>query len=218
MTENAYSSRREKADYVWRRFHPLLQGKRVLDVGGGEGWLRERVAEDGEYVAVGIGDGCDLTLDLESGPLPYEGGGFDVVLCLDVLEHLESIHRTFDELCRVTRRHVILSLPNPWSAFFTSLREPDADRAGLMKFYGLPPEPPEDRHRWFFNSTEADAFVRARAARNGMSVREMAPEYVRGESRFRRVLRALFFRRDVDWTDLYAGPLWAVLETHGGSP
>ena len=218
MSGAPYASRRQKADYVWSRFQPLLEGKRVLDVGAGEAHLRERIAQDGEYVAVGIGDGCDVTFDLDSNPLPYGNASFDAVLCLDVLEHLESLHRTFDDLCRVTRRHVILSLPNPWASFFTSLRDPDADREGLMKFYGLPADPPHDRHRWFFNTTQAAAFVRERASANAMRVVEMAPEYVRGENRFRRLLRALFFRRDLDWTDLYAGPLWAVLVKTGDRP
>jgi SAM-dependent methyltransferase len=47
------------------------------------------------------------------GPLPFADASFDVVLCLDVLEHLAREEREglLDELARVSRRFVLLGAP-----------------------------------------------------------------------------------------------------------
>ena len=206
-----YHDRKTKADYVWLKYRQYLAENRVLDVGGGEAFLRDRVAAHGEYHSVGFGEACDVQFDLESGPLPFDKSSFDTVLCLDVLEHLEKIHFVFDELCRVARRHVLISLPNPWASFFTALRCSDANIEEQMKFYGLPMEPPEDRHRWFFGERDAREFIRHRAERCGMKVLSMECETVGGESRLKRLARAVFFRRDIEWAPFYSGSLWAVL-------
>lgn len=209
---NPSSGRQKKAAHVWRKYRPILEGRRVLDVGAGEAYLRAYIQPPGTYYAVGFGEGCDAQIDLDAEPLPFPDRSWDTVLCLDVLEHLEHIHRMFDELCRVSRRHVLLALPNPWTNFFSSLRCPGLSRKGLMKFYGLPPEPPKDRHRWFFNADEGREFIKYRADRCGFRVSKMELEYVRGDNRLKRFARAIFFRRDVDWTNLYSGPVWALLE------
>ncbi len=101
----------------------------------------------------------DRYVDLERDKLPFPDNSFDCVLCLDVLEHIENIHEIFDELCRVTCRYVIVSLPNPWADFYNMLRFGDYDVDRPLKFYGLPLEPPEDRHKWFFSNEEAEKFI-----------------------------------------------------------
>ena len=113
--------------------------------------------------------------------------------------------------------YFILSLPNPWAAFFRVLRFGHYRPDQPVKFYGLPVEPPEDRHRWFFSSEEAENFVLYRARMNNMKVLQMDTETVddieRGLKRLIRTFaRSFLFRRDLNLRDLYAGSLWAVLE------
>ncbi len=50
---------------------------------------------------------------VRAGPLPFADGAFDVVLCLDVLEHVpaEERERLLDELARVSRRFILLAAP-----------------------------------------------------------------------------------------------------------
>ena len=53
-------------------------------------------------------------VDLESKPLPWEDGSFDVVVCNQVLEHLKNIWLPMSEMHRVLRPggHAVLSVPN----------------------------------------------------------------------------------------------------------
>lgn len=47
--------------------------------------------------------------------LPYDDGAFDLVLCLEVLEHLDQPELALRELKRVSRSHLVLSVPHePW--------------------------------------------------------------------------------------------------------
>jgi SAM-dependent methyltransferase len=50
--------------------------------------------------------------------LPFPDGTFDIVLCLEVLEHLGDPRAGLAELCRVSRRWLLLSVPN--EPFFMS--------------------------------------------------------------------------------------------------
>jgi len=47
--------------------------------------------------------------------LPYRDDSFDLVICLEVLEHLERPIDALRELARVSRAHIVISVPNePW--------------------------------------------------------------------------------------------------------
>ncbi len=56
-----------------------------------------------------------LIADIHS--LPWPDRTFDLVLCLEVLEHLADPARALSELCRVARRAVVVSVPHEpfWS-------------------------------------------------------------------------------------------------------
>lgn len=44
--------------------------------------------------------------------LPFDDSSFDLVLCTEVLEHLEEPNIAVDEIFRVSKRYVLLSVPN----------------------------------------------------------------------------------------------------------
>ncbi|GAB4339698.1 MAG: hypothetical protein Kow0099_15010 [Candidatus Abyssubacteria bacterium] len=213
-TDFRYKDRETKAKYVWLKYGPLLEGKKILDVGADQCHLRQHLDAGASYFGVGLGEGVDQQVDLDKERLPFPDNSFDCVLCLDVLEHLENIHRTFDELCRVSSRHVIISLPNPYlGEFYFRLRHGDYSPGQTTKFYGLPLEPPPDRHRWFFSYEEAERFVLYRSGLNRMRVLQLDPEWTTGRARFlERLAEMILFRRDLDARNLRSGPLWAALE------
>ena len=97
--------------------------KRVLEVGCGEGklvaHLHSRLPSVQEFAA------CDLSLEkLDPGvpsdvafkvgsayELPYADNSFDLVVCAEVLEHLEYPERALAELCRTSSRYLLVSTP-----------------------------------------------------------------------------------------------------------
>ena len=192
---------------------PILRGRKILDVGADKCYLKQHLDEGASYRGIGLGGHPDQQVDLEQGEIPFPDNSFDCVLCLDVLEHLEHIHQIFDECCRVAREHVIISLPNPLCLVYNRLCFGDYRPGQFTKFYGLPLEPPPDRHRWFFSYEEAEKFILYRAGLNGMRILQMEPQGVGSEpSRWKRLARMILFRNDLNLKNLYAGTLWAVLE------
>ena len=93
--------------------------------------------------------------DWETEALPYPENSFDHVLCLDTLEHVEHFHRSLLDLVRVARKYVVISLPNPWRKMFKQMLL----GYGTTSSYGLPFEKPLDRHRWFFNTDDAEELM-----------------------------------------------------------
>jgi SAM-dependent methyltransferase len=123
-------------DITWADdFFPLLLSpnfipldvKTVLDVGCGRGLLGSLVRifrEPARIVAIDVYDPYlefvkkmgmyneVMKLDLSKNPLPFEDTSFDLVICLEVIEHLKRDEglRLLDELERVGKR-VIISTP-----------------------------------------------------------------------------------------------------------
>ena len=223
-TNFVYTDRQTKAYYVYLKYQPILVGN-ILDVGADQCYLKEHLGNKVNYIGIGLSsDKLDLKIDLEKQPLPYKNNSFDVVLCCDVLEHLDNIHEMFDELCRVSNHYVIISLPNPHSVFWGYLKHGDYKEYQHMKFYGLPLEKPEDRHRWFFSTEEAENFIRYRANKNKMKIIQIDIE---GNSPnkinfFKKILLKILLKKDynlyfdfISNKNLYSGTLWAVLKKRG---
>jgi ubiquinone/menaquinone biosynthesis C-methylase UbiE len=96
--------------------------------------------------------GCNLE---EGIPLPDDS--FDIVVALDVVEHLEQAHFIVQDMMRVARKGIIVSLPNMyyWSFRWNFLRG-----RGVSGKYTFPPTPPVDRHRWILSYEESVEFMR----------------------------------------------------------
>lgn len=98
------------------RFIPNWRGLKVLDVGCGGGYTCEFLAHRGAKVtgidpsaacieaAKSHAEKIGLTIDYHVGmgeALPFTCDGFDVVVCVDVLEHVQSVATTVTEMSRV---------------------------------------------------------------------------------------------------------------------
>jgi 2-polyprenyl-3-methyl-5-hydroxy-6-metoxy-1,4-benzoquinol methylase len=73
--------------------------------------------------------------------IPYRDEAFDVVVCLDVLEHVEDERRSLDELFRVLRPGGTLVLTTPHCGLFSFL-----DPANILRRVGRSDQP---RHRHY---------------------------------------------------------------------
>ena len=132
--------------------------KSILNLGGGGArHLQESLANETISVyEVDMQGDCDLKTNLdELDRLPFDDNSFDVVCAFDLLEHVENFHFLNDEMLRVAKDYVLISLPNCGAEiFYNPLRnnpqtEPDFDRGTFSKFAGLPLKIPSDRHRWW---------------------------------------------------------------------
>ena len=102
----------------------LMQPASILEVGCGEGELSDHLLKHAlkrpaRFVA------CDLSLEVVNGrvdpliefrqssiyELPYSENEFELVVCCEVLEHLEHPQQGLAEIARVAEKGVLLSTP-----------------------------------------------------------------------------------------------------------
>jgi SAM-dependent methyltransferase len=204
----SFPSRESRSRFVCLRFAKYLN-ELVLDIGCFEAPLRA-LLRSATYMGVDIAGNPDITLDLERiERLPFDDGVFTCVLCIDVLEHLDNLHVIFDELVRVSKQYIIISLPNCWC----DARQPIGRGTGHFGHYGLPLQKPPDRHKWFFSLSEARQFLDRKAGRLGLSFKEMFVTE-KPRSSLVRLLRRIRYPGHRHH-NRYSRTLWAVLEkTH----
>tara|TARA_B100001248_G_scaffold251101_1_gene225847 strand:- start:67 stop:723 length:657 start_codon:yes stop_codon:yes gene_type:complete len=165
-----YSNREERNLYVIELIKSsFINTKTILNIGGGQ----KRYLKNSGFITTEIdkeGDNdYNLNLDLIE-RLPFEDKNFDVVLALDVLEHLENLHFILNEILRVSKKYVIISLPNSLLDIIPIIlnkRCKDEINNGVYnKFYGLPLKSPIDRHRWFLTINDIERFFKYNSLKN----------------------------------------------------
>jgi ubiquinone/menaquinone biosynthesis C-methylase UbiE len=116
----------QTAAYRLAANHYLRTGDSVLDVGFGLGYGLKIMSEKANRLS-----GIDIdrkaiakmrrssispkikTLDHYDGySIPFSEDSFDLVTCIDVLEHVPDYMRLIRSMCKVSRRHVVISTPN----------------------------------------------------------------------------------------------------------
>ena len=135
---------------LWNFFRNLLnliknrEVESILDVGCGEGFTLHRLKEKGigkkleglEYLQTAIDLGKEMYPDIKITQgsiykLPYKDNSFDLVLCTEVLEHLEEPEKALQELVRVSKKYLAISVPNePFFMFAQMVRGKNWSRLG----------------------------------------------------------------------------------------
>ena len=149
--ENREDRNRWAAEYL-RTF----SGESIVNIGGGgKRHLARHLGTDWTVHEIDMSGDCDTLLNLDHADrLPFDDNTFDTCCAFEVLEHLENLHFIADEMFRITRSSLLISLPNAAVATIRILRNQktpvDPEVGGVYtKFYGLPLSVPEDRHRWW---------------------------------------------------------------------
>lgn len=218
----SYRNREEKMTWMVGQFKSVFEHiNSVLDIGCYEKYLERHIPERVKYVGVDIYGRPDIHLDLDKKEnLPFKDDSFDLVVCADVLEHLENIHFIFDELIRISNKYVLIALPNPLSGVFSyflgrnysELFEKQKKFGKYMKFYGLPLEEPKDRHRWFFNTEEAINFIRYRSKKNKWEILKIIYT-INFQGNFKKLLKFIISgfnrKRTLNW---FNGATWFLIK------
>lgn len=234
QVKTPFRDARDKAAFLYEQYRDYL-GASVLDVGCRDGYLR-LYATNFRYIGIDISGSPDVIGDLNC-PLPFASDSFECVLCMDVLEHLDDIEFMFAELVRISRRLILVSLPNCWLAYKYHVMK--GARVEGFGGYGLPTGWDADgdavldglkvqyRHRWHFNIQDAKRYVYLLSAKHLLKIVKQDTLY--DDSRYffgkysRRfpplrlvdniVTRLLWGGRgDIRYENLCAFATWFVLE------
>ena len=100
--------------YYWKEFiddinKDVFDGAVVFDAGAGDGHWRERLPSNIKYISMdlGVGDAevdyahLDITGNLRK--IPLADNSIDVIICIQVLEHLPDPWKVIEELYRILK-------------------------------------------------------------------------------------------------------------------
>ena len=126
--KSSHPVRRWTINSLYKAIFELLRGYQistVLDAGGGEGFTLDRfvkakvgkklICVDNSKEVITLGKEIFPNLDLRVGNiynLAFRDNSFDLVVCTEVLEHLTEPRRALKEMIRVSKKYLILSVPN----------------------------------------------------------------------------------------------------------
>jgi SAM-dependent methyltransferase len=145
----SYDSRGRWISY-WHQIAEIraLNPESVLEIGIGNGLVASYLKSRGlALTTVDIDSGLDPDVVASLQALPFEDSSFDVVACFEVLEHQpwNEIPGLLCELVRVSRRWVVLSLPDCTRVLPLSIRLP---RIGGLRLLIPMPRLTPPKHRF----------------------------------------------------------------------
>lgn len=117
-----------------------LEGDNILDVGCGEGFVINSLKNE-NMIGVDISEDA-LTIAKIQNPnnrffrgdiynLPFQRDDFDIVMSMEVLEHLDIPEKAIYEIKRVSKMYCIFSVPNePYFRLMNLLRGKNISRFG----------------------------------------------------------------------------------------
>jgi ubiquinone/menaquinone biosynthesis C-methylase UbiE len=139
-----------------------MDPKRVLEIGVGPGatGAMVEIAHPGcDYISVDLDPTLDSSIRGDVRRLPFDERTFDAAFCCQVLEHLpyDDFLTSLGEIRRVTRRRVVISLPDVRPFIYLRARPPASRRIlpWLWRGISLPALPPRThkfdahgQHHW----------------------------------------------------------------------
>lgn len=138
----------------------------LMDVGARDERLRQHLPTGIDYLSTDLSFGDARQWNLEQ-PIPAADRAYQVVVALDVLEHVDRIHQAYRELLRITAKKLFVSLPN-MTCLSNRIRFLISGRLGAK--YDLPTSDHGDRHRWLTSYAQMSRFIEHSADACGFSL------------------------------------------------
>ena len=188
-----------------------LNGKRVVDVGGGPGFFTREFREAGALALCLDTDSGELAAMGRPGPgsavgsalrLPIASGAVDVCFSSNVLEHVGDWQAMLAEMVRVTRPGGIVFVAftnwlSPWGGHETSPWHYLGGARAARRYKRRHGRPPKNQYgRSLYPVSVADALAWARSARDAVLV-DAVPRYLPGWTR--PLLRVPVLREFLTW-------------------
>ncbi len=107
----------------WHQINEISsrQPESVLEIGIGNGFVADYLKKIKNISVTTLDIDKRLSPDFVGSvlKLPFDDGSFEMVACFEVLEHLpyENFAQAISEIFRVSRRYVVLSLPNTTNVY-----------------------------------------------------------------------------------------------------
>lgn len=94
--------------------------RNLLDVGGADNILKPFLPKNIKYYSLDVNEKAgkhDFLIDLDKKKIPVKNGFFDIIICLEMLEHTCYPEKVLKELRRVSKEDAIFifSLPNEYN-------------------------------------------------------------------------------------------------------
>ena len=157
----SYDSKERFISY-WHQINEViaLKPKKVLEIGIGNGFVYNYLKEKGIKIKT-------LDIDKNLNPdaagsvlgIPFTDESFEVVVCCEVLEHLpySEFSKALEEIHRVSRKHVVLSLPDVTTVYRINVELPrirPIKRLIPHPFHRSPQHNFDGEHYWEIGKTD----------------------------------------------------------------
>ena len=121
---------------------------RVLNVGCGKAKHDfPEIAQASEVIGVDISENseADLLHNLDQFPWPFDSDSFDLIIMQDIIEHLEDVPATMNEIWRIARGGCLVRIRTPHYASYYAYNDPTHKRFfGVYAFDGFLTESQND--------------------------------------------------------------------------
>lgn len=96
---------------------------RLIDIGAATKEIRKFLPKHIKYYSLDNQGDHDFKFDLDFGKMPFKSGVFDIVLCLETLEHVKNPTEVLQEINRISRNdaQIYLSMPNEYNIWLRFL-------------------------------------------------------------------------------------------------
>lgn len=129
----------------------VSDGVSILDLGSRTGdnlHYVDKLIDNSKLVAIDLYNktegNVEFTRQNLENKLSYDDASFDIVICNDVLEHINNKYSLLNEIIRISKKHVICSLPNTQHvSYVRGLKKGD-----MGKQFIFLQEDNLDRHKW----------------------------------------------------------------------